>query len=112
MSSLSRRRMLQDWFAETHPHPHTRHTTRFTAHARTPHTNTARDTRRRKGLCLTSGCPVDRMGLDFAFIAAQTSLFDTPDRPYSVPLPSTLLQDITQLLAHEAGVEQWSEWLV
>lgn len=52
------------------------------------------------------------MGLDFAFIAAQTSLFDTPDRPYSVPLPSTLLQDITQLLAHEAGVEQWSEWLV
>lgn len=64
MSSLSRRRMLQDW-----------------------------------------------MGLDFAFIAAQTSLFDTPDRPYSVPLPSTLLQDITQLLAHEAGVEQWSEWL-
>lgn len=55
---------------------------------------------------------VNRMSLDFAFIAAQTSLFDIPDRPFSVPLPSTLLQDITQLLAHEAGVEQWSEWLV
>lgn len=55
---------------------------------------------------------VCRMGLDFAFIAAQTSLFDIPDRPHSVPLPSTLLQDITQLLAQEATVELWSEWLV
>jgi len=53
----------------------------------------------------------DWMQLDFSFIATQTSLFETLDRPCSVSLPSTLLQDITHLLAKESGVEQWSEWL-